>query len=1236
MSNLKRKRGTETHKTSPKRRRPGLENVSDAASIPRKQSLEDGVANEEDEYAESEGSVQDGIMEEWSGISEQGKNMEAAGHSGTHTHKPPRGEELRDIKDAADLYRSTSFKLQIDVLLPNIRPKYARSAPLERFLFTLYTFLKDLSPVAPQHPLSASRDLLKKGIAVPYPLPLPTEDTNWKVSFEKPSDILLVGSWAVKMSVKAKDQRRYVADVAVTMPETLFQEKDYMNSRFFHKRAYYLAVIAGAVSNKKSGMDVDVFYESASGDPRLTTLVLRPKHGMLAHTRIRSASHDADQSAVDFTSLNVEVRIMPVLPSSSPIPLQRLSPSRSNIRISSNDAPSPLCNSALLLCTTYKSHMITMHALAESVPAFADALALLRVWANQRGYGVGDRLCMRHFDTRGPWWAAVLELLVNGEESLPGTTFHKTAKRKPLGKGLSSYQLFKAALDLLARHDFEKEHIFVKTNDGHRFPPEDYALHEAVFVDSTSTVNLLAGVPLSALEMLRHDAKMTLDILDHSNLSEDPFDAVFMRDKRDVATRFDIVLRLNLSSAKLRDPNTHASVEHGSAYNALLEHLVSCLYRGLGNRTKAISVLHPAPQARPVSQAHPSNPSTIHVGLLLDTEHAFRLVDHGPTAEEQDSEAAQAFREFWGEKAELRRFKDGSIVESVVWSVSTADERTHIPVHIARHVLARHCGLIGDAVRTWQTQFDSVVRLPESITGIYRTTGAQTGFKAAMSAFDELVRAMKGLDDRIPLAILTVSPIAEALRYTSVHSPVAAPGPVIFALPQFARYVEPMEIVIEFEKSARWPDDLRAIQKIKLAFFEALASALATSIKGLTASVVVGHGAESSDIADQACLEIVTADGWAFRARIWHDREAILLSRLIDDKPHIAPHMKRQREGDPQERQAALSAQEVYQRRFVHAPRHHRAIAALCHSFSAFAGTVRLVKRWFAAHWLLRGHVSVEAVELLCASVFLRSAQSTVEGLGSPGSKERGFALVVELLKDWEWSQGMYIPLYHGTDDGGDKTPAVTVTAGAKTGVWALATELDSGGHVWTSSGPDAIVARRIRALAQATWVALQGMESGSFEAMTLFLHPLEHYDFIIELDPAVLPRYVQNVRADPAIWAQRAKYANTRADAEDVRLCPGFDPAQAFFDDLKRVYKDTFILFYDPLGGDRFGAVWDPSLKAPRPFRALGGFSSEPIRKEGKAKDKDKALVKLNENAILSEIERMGAGLVKNIVIRE
>lgn len=154
-----------------------------------------------------------------------------------------------------------------------------------------------------------------------------------------------------------------------------------------------------------------------------------------------------DDSPSDFTKLNARVCIIPVLSQKSPIPLHRLSPSHSNIRVSSDGdaagAPTPLYNSALLTTLTPKIRLLSTFTLKEASPAFADALALLRVWANQRGFGEGSRMCVRGFDSLGSWWAVLLGVLVFGEEK------GKSLKRKPLGKGLSSYQLFRGALDFL-------------------------------------------------------------------------------------------------------------------------------------------------------------------------------------------------------------------------------------------------------------------------------------------------------------------------------------------------------------------------------------------------------------------------------------------------------------------------------------------------------------------------------------------------------------------------------------------------------------------------------------------------------------------------------------------------------------------------------------------------------------------------------------------------------------------
>jgi U3 small nucleolar RNA-associated protein 22 len=132
------------------------------------------------------------------------------------------------------------------------------------------------------------------------------------------------------------------------------------------------------------------------------------------------------------------------------------------------------------------------------------------------------------------------------------------------------------------------------------------------------------------------------------------------------------------------------------------------------------------------------------------------------------------------------------------------------------------------------------------------------------------------------------------------------------------------------------------------------------SLSDLKARVVVCDGTQDSEIIDKACLEIVTLEGWAFSARIWHDREATLFDRIINDKKNAMSHIAMTKGKDYSE---GLLAKELYIRRFIHAPRHHRAIAALCHRYTAFSGTVRLVK-----HWLLHGHI---AVEIICAHFFV-------------------------------------------------------------------------------------------------------------------------------------------------------------------------------------------------------------------------------------------------------------------------
>ncbi|KAL1749256.1 Nrap protein [Schizophyllum fasciatum] len=1197
--NLKRKRAPEkvTHKS---RKVSSEENPASGLSVDEHE-LEDFENNAPFEDLEDDNDEQD---DETEGEEGDDQHMTPPAQEIHHhgSKKLPAGAELRQIKDAADLYQSSSFKLQIDALLPNVRPKASRIPPLEKFLFALHSALQKIPSKDPMHPLRAAETLKKRDVAVPYSLPLPTEETNWKVAFEKPSNITVVGSWGNKLSVKGKDKAPFRVDIAVDMPDSLFQEKDYLNGRFFHKRAFYVATIAAAIKQDKT-LNVDVSYHSLNDDPRLTSVVL---------------THRNDGSETDFTNLNAEISIIPVLSPTSPISLRHLSPSHANIRVSSSESsihpPTPIYNTALLNALAPRAELLVAHALKQQSAASTDALTLLRVWANQRGFGVGSRMCVRGFEGKGAFWTGVLGLLVYGEEGAgPGSK-----KRKPLGRGLSSWQMFRAALGFLAQHQFEREPIFVKSSESRQLDADEYEKHfGATFVSSATSVNLLADVPLGSLSLLRHEARTTLDTLG----SADAFDEVFLQEKRDLGTRFDMILQVDLSSAKYSNGSTQDILDKGTPSNACLFAISSVLHQALGNRSKAIVILHPSSTPRPTDDALPPTPSIVHIGLIHDSEHAFRLVDHGPPADDPNPANSAAFRALWGPKAELRRFKDGRITESVVWDVKTSDERAHVPALVVRHILSTHFAVPPAAVRTWQSEFDAVLRLPAPVVQAYVSAGVRAGFQSAIEAFDGLVRTLKSMDDALPLAVLNVSASAPQLRYTGALAPAPLPAKLLPSLPAGATHLAPIEAVLEFERSARWPADLRAVQKIKLAFCERIADALMGAVPGLIARVVVGDGASRSAVVDQARLEVVTPEGWAFWVRIWYDREVVLLDKVAEDQARL-PHVTR---GGPtvsgREKQEALEAKEVYVRRFVHAPAHHRAMLALNHRYGALSGTVRLVKRWLAAHMVLGGHVSEEAVELLCASVFIgrgktRTSEETRTGV--PASRERGLAAVVAFLKDWRWEDGLEVPLYESD------TALMTAQRVAKEGVWRISTQGDRDGWIWTSSGPDRVVAHRIREVAKATWNHLQLLETEAFSVKPMFTHPLSGYDFLLHLNKAHLPRYLLNVA-----------YPDSQGRHKEKSVRAGFDPADLFFADLQRVYGDTLKLFHDPYGGDVIAGVWDPSLRDSRPFRVRAGYSTAPQDKSAQGKSKSKDTVVLNTAAVLAEIERMGRGLVESITVQ-
>ena len=84
-------------------------------------------------------------------------------------------------------------------------------------------------------------------------------------------------------------------------------------------------------------------------------------------------------------------------------------------------------------------------------------------------------------------------------------------------------------------------------------------------------------------------------------------------------------------------------------------------------------------------------------------------------------------------------------------------------------------------------------------------------------------------EDVVPLSLAHVGPASEYLRHTAVFPAPAIELKKYANYPTSASHIPAIDIILSYEQSPRWPEDLAAIQKLKLAFLEAIGSHLKSS-----------------------------------------------------------------------------------------------------------------------------------------------------------------------------------------------------------------------------------------------------------------------------------------------------------------------------------------------------------------------------------------------------------------------
>lgn len=425
-------------------------------------------------------------------------------------------QDVQVARETSELFKSNIFKLQIDELLATINPSEKHVKKLEKVLHKLHSLIQTVDPTQPLS-LDEAEKLISKAtpkITIPFSNPKPARDIKYKFQYLPPQNINVVGGFSLKTAINQPNGNSI--DMTLLMPPSLFQDKDYLNYRYFHKRSFYLAYLAYQLQNIASSQKLPfVFnYKYMNDDP------LRPV------LRVSSASgkgdfHFASTKSVIFISLSVPEGVFDT---------KKLALDRNSIRVQlpkSSDPnllpPTVLYNSAILADITVSAYLKFIRGAASECAAFRDACKLGRLWLYQRGFASSAaKGGFGHFE-----WSMLMAALLQGG-SPQGT--------RVLLQGYSSYQLFKATLQFIQANDLTMGKL-VFSESSSKYEVGKVNTGVPVVLDRDNHINILFNMSTWSYNLLRQEAAITCDLL--SDVVKDRFDSIFLRNTTSPELRFD-------------------------------------------------------------------------------------------------------------------------------------------------------------------------------------------------------------------------------------------------------------------------------------------------------------------------------------------------------------------------------------------------------------------------------------------------------------------------------------------------------------------------------------------------------------------------------------------------------------------------------------------------------------------------------------------------------------------------
>ncbi|XP_033110721.1 nucleolar protein 6-like [Anneissia japonica] len=1084
-------------------------------------------------------------------------------------YKPPTNDELNLLKETENVYHSNIFRLQVKELLKEVILKGKRKKQLDDFLHSLNQKLLKLKDVKIKDATETS--WLPSNIRLP--VMFKKSQVKGKLVLSKPSSIKVVGSYLLGATIKPMLN----VDVAVTCPEGFIQPKDHLNFQYHHKRAIYLAYIAAKLHQWP-----EIDQLKFSSDHHMTPVLKMTPKGKIGNSVIINIRPCLEEGVFDAATLQ---------PSRGHISKKWFNSSLE--KPPDNFPATPHYNSSILRDIGLQQHLRILFEAALDFRGMTDAIILLKIWLHQRqldkGYGSFNGFIMSML---------VVHLL----------------NIKRLNKIMSANQVFKNVLSYLATTNWTESGISINKvfQEGLPSLANFHAHFDVVFIDSTGYLNLCADVNKHVYEEVRKEAELAVRILDDKIC--DSFQCLFMTPLPFTA-RFDHLFHISNLSQLKNVCEMHLFGDQcmdlgGNYVQTSLPKLLEILQDGLDKRVHFIGLKARETKEWSISSPPPAfSDGHLTFGLHLNPQFSSNVLDKGP---ESNTQMATIFRKFWGDKAEMRRFQDGSICEAVLWPGKSLAEKRLVVNHVIKYILQQFASLDPESISYVGGQLDCVLKPPRLDSSskskvLPRGTGEEQSYSIT-HVYDALSKQLRALKD-LPLAITSVQGVSPVFRHTEVfparpssltirirkiHKFVQVPSPV----DPCPDWIPALRVLIQFEGSGRWPDEVEAVRRIKAAFHVKVAESLHKQFQ-LTTYPTATH------------IDVLK-DDYVFRLVVAHRREVHLLKEVSD-----ASGLLMQRDN--------LKSQEL-EKQIIHLPRFTSALNGLQQQHSTFSATVRLCKRWTSAH-LLSNHISEEAVELLVAYLYLSPSPYRV-----PSLPMVGFHRFLKLLSDHDWNSSPLIVNFNDELTVTDYEAIRNYFSNNRTHlpVLFLATAWDREGSVWTTTSPSVQILHRLILLAKESLSILERLMmsvSNPADYMQIFRPPMDSYDVLIHLKLEQLPRRHQCIdkvksKSDPA---PKPKFLPKNPPMPVV----DFDPTAYYLQELNEMYGEIALFFHDVYGGNVIAVVWKPNSFKPELFKILKVNARHCVQD---ASSPQGVMMKPNVEAIIEDFKTLGQGLVDRV----